>query len=375
MIKKPLSRLLPISVLLILPLPSILLAASIQLSWQPNTEPDLRGYHIYFGTQPRDYGPPIPVERTTSYTLAGLEKNTLYYFAVTAVDNNGNESGFSAEISKSINVTDTTAPDVAITSPADADLYATNNPMMGLAGSAADDGDLQQISWTSSSGAGGMATGTESWSVDAIDLMEGDNLLTVTATDSAGNSAQDTITVIYTPVGEPEGLTVVSVSASTHDGNVAENTLDNNLSTRWSADGDRPWIQYDLGGHYRIAEVAIAFYRGDARRADFEILVSDDASAWHSVFRGQSSGISLQPEKYPLTGARGRFVRIVGYGNTSNAWNSITEVEIFGAASTPPDIRASTVEIASPTTSRSHYAFQTRFQSAAERPRGLRDKI
>jgi hypothetical protein len=28
-------------------------------------------------------------------------------------------------------------------------------------------------------------------------------------------------------------------------------------------------------------------------------------------------------------------VRIVGHGNTSNAWNSITEVDIFGVASTP----------------------------------------
>src|SRR5690348_14520945 len=42
-------------------------------------------------------------------------------------------------------------------------------------------------------------------------------------------------------------LSVGAVSASTDDGNIPQNTLDNNLATRWSAQGDGQWIQYDLG--------------------------------------------------------------------------------------------------------------------------------
>src|SRR5438034_2721781 len=40
---------------------------------------------------------------------------------------------------------------------------------------------------------------------------------------------------------------VVSVVASANDGNIPQNTLDNNLATRWSANGDGQWIRYDFG--------------------------------------------------------------------------------------------------------------------------------
>jgi hypothetical protein len=33
---------------------------------------------------------------------------------------------------------------------------------------------------------------------------------------------------------------------------------------------------------------------------------------------------------FPLTNVVGRFLRIVGYGNSDNDWNSITEVDILG---------------------------------------------
>src|SRR6266545_1999185 len=56
-----------------------------------------------------------------------------------------------------------------------------------------------------------------------------------------------------------------AVTASADDGNVPANTVDNDLSTRWSANGDAQWIRYDLGARKRVTAVLIAFYRG--RRA------------------------------------------------------------------------------------------------------------
>jgi hypothetical protein len=38
----------------------------------------------------------------------------------------------------------------------------------------------------------------------------------------------------------------------------------------------------------------------------------------------------LQQESYSLANATGRYLQIVGYGNSSNGWNSLTEVDIFG---------------------------------------------
>ena len=86
--------------------PSFLYAASVQLSWQANPELDLQSYNVYYGTQTRSYGPPIPVENGNSFTLSGLDEGATYFFAVSAVDTSGNESGYSEEVTKSIPFTD-----------------------------------------------------------------------------------------------------------------------------------------------------------------------------------------------------------------------------------------------------------------------------
>ena len=67
---------------------------------------DLQSYNVYYGTQTRNYGPPIPVENDTSFTLSGLDEGATYFFAVSAVDTSGNESGYSEEVTKSIPFTD-----------------------------------------------------------------------------------------------------------------------------------------------------------------------------------------------------------------------------------------------------------------------------
>lgn len=69
------------------------------LSWNPNTEPDLAGYKVYYGTTSRSYTTSIDVGNQTTYTVTGLGFGT-YYFAVTAYDISGNESGYSNEASK-----------------------------------------------------------------------------------------------------------------------------------------------------------------------------------------------------------------------------------------------------------------------------------
>ena len=123
-------------------------------------------------------------------------------------------------------------------------------------------------------------------------------------------------------------LEVVAVSASANDGNVPENTLDENLSTRWSALGNGQWIEYDLGRPHTVGAVEIAFYRGDKRVTMFDIEISLDGSSWSQVFTGQSSGASKELENFSFTGLNARYVRVLGRGNSENDWNSLTEVEI-----------------------------------------------
>lgn len=83
--------------------PAMGFAGSAILRWKQNSDSDLAGYRIYFGTRSRSYGPYVPVgKEVTSYKLNGLSEGKTYYFALTAVDKSGNESGYSNEVSKVI---------------------------------------------------------------------------------------------------------------------------------------------------------------------------------------------------------------------------------------------------------------------------------
>ncbi|NLG84270.1 MAG: hypothetical protein GX493_06620, partial [Firmicutes bacterium] len=128
---------------------------------------------------------------------------------------------------------------------------------------------------------------------------------------------------------EPTPLPIVAVSASADDGNVPANAIDGDLDTRWSALGDGQWILFDLGARQAIGYLGIAFYKGDERAMRFEIEVSDDAQTWTRVFAGTSSGKTTDVEAFDLPDTNARYVRIMGHGNNKNAWNSLTEVQIY----------------------------------------------
>jgi len=102
--------------LLILSLPAAGYAMDVTLAWDANTEPDLGGYTIYYGTEsghPYDGGGALegdspvdilldqdedPDPSVVQFTLYDLPEGT-YFFAVTAFDTEGFESGYSNEAS------------------------------------------------------------------------------------------------------------------------------------------------------------------------------------------------------------------------------------------------------------------------------------
>jgi len=77
-------------------------AAHLDLAWDANTEPDLAGYRVYYGTASREYVDSADVGNTTTYLLDGLLEGVTYYIAVTAYVVYGNESDFSNEVSSDI---------------------------------------------------------------------------------------------------------------------------------------------------------------------------------------------------------------------------------------------------------------------------------
>jgi hypothetical protein len=85
-------------IVIIMLLPAIAFAATVQVTWNPNTEPDLAGYRLYVGEASGQYGEPVDVGNVTGHVMEITPQHgATYYFALTAYDTSGNESGYSAE--------------------------------------------------------------------------------------------------------------------------------------------------------------------------------------------------------------------------------------------------------------------------------------
>ncbi len=117
---------------------------------------------------------------------------------------------------------------------------------------------------------------------------------------------------------------LAAVNASTAGANPPVNTLDGDLETSWSGEGEQ-WISFDLGAARKLTGIGIAWRAGDKRRYRYSVAVSPDNSAWKSVYSGESTGRTNDIETALFPASVGRYVRIDGQGNNLNRWNNITE--------------------------------------------------
>ncbi|MEO8260454.1 MAG: fibronectin type III domain-containing protein, partial [Acidobacteriota bacterium] len=74
-------------------------ADTINLSWNPNTEADLAGYAVSYGTQPGVYVSSFDSGKNTSQAVSNLANGTRYYFVVKAYNTSGTYSLASVEVS------------------------------------------------------------------------------------------------------------------------------------------------------------------------------------------------------------------------------------------------------------------------------------
>ncbi|MBX5495398.1 MAG: matrixin family metalloprotease, partial [Bryobacteraceae bacterium] len=89
---------------------------------------------------------------------------------------------------------DTTAPTLIITSPG-ATNVATSAATISIRGLARDDTGVTEVSWSVSTGATGVAEGTDFWGPVEVPLVVGTNVITIRASDAAGNRAWRTLHV------------------------------------------------------------------------------------------------------------------------------------------------------------------------------------
>jgi hypothetical protein len=77
---------------------TVIESQQVTIMWNPNTEPDLDGYKIYYGDTSGSYPNVIDVGNTETYIVTGLLPGETYYFAATAYNTLGLESDLSDEL-------------------------------------------------------------------------------------------------------------------------------------------------------------------------------------------------------------------------------------------------------------------------------------
>ena len=109
-----------------------------------------------------------------------------------------------------------------------------------------------------------------------------------------------------------------------------ENSIDNDISTKWSNLGLGSWLQFDLGQEKQICDIGISWFKGDIRNIDFIISVSSDGDEFRQIFSSTNSYTTDSSiEVYDIPDTVGKYLRITVTGNSMNNWASINEIDIF----------------------------------------------
>ncbi len=138
------------------------------------------------------------------YILSSGEGNkTLYAFYKDASNN-------ISDVSSASIILDVSAPLVSIKNPTSLSRYTTAVNHVSISGVSSDTtSGIGSVTWNSNKGYHGTASGKDNWSISNINLSIGDNIITVTSVDSAGNSGTDTITITFSPDSTPAYKSIV----------------------------------------------------------------------------------------------------------------------------------------------------------------------
>lgn len=80
------------------PFSSAALVTQAELSWPPSPDGGPQWYNVYYGDGPRHYYQIVQAGIATNKIISGLTPGSEYFFAVTAVSDDGTESDYSEEL-------------------------------------------------------------------------------------------------------------------------------------------------------------------------------------------------------------------------------------------------------------------------------------
>ncbi|WP_447964924.1 FG-GAP-like repeat-containing protein [Nitrospira sp. Ecomares 2.1] len=195
-------------------------ASSIQLTWDPNSEPDLMGYYVYMGTSQGSYHTTKNAGLTPSHIFQNLPEGITYYFTVTAYDQSGNISEPSKEVAIALptqggNVPppDTTPPTIVLMSPQNS---ASLSGTVTVSATASDNIGVVGVQFKLNGNNLGPEDTTNpfssSWNTTAVS--NGSYTLSATARDAAGNTTTSVPVTVTVSKGTSPGLTISNLTVA-----------------------------------------------------------------------------------------------------------------------------------------------------------------
>lgn len=133
-------------------------------------------------------------------------------------------------------------------------------------------------------------------------------------------------------------------SVNSEGSHLAKHTIDGILNQEnpdnfWSAEGKGHWIKYQFDKIKTVTSLKVQWHAAKTQETWFAVYTSTDNKKWTKV---RSKGLShqktgtdadLEFKTYKIKPIKAKYLKIMCYGNTSEAWsgwNSICEVEIYG---------------------------------------------
>jgi thermitase len=190
---------------------------------------------------------------------------------------------------------DDVPPQITILTPTDDPTYETGQSEIVLSGTASDDLGVSEISWSTNQGWDGFAIGTTSWEVPTIPMYEGENIVTVTAHDSAGNTTSATLQVFKK--SETGDILTIQVSSGLDDVN------EDLRSGRQYTDRRRAYVgksyltgyrfaQFPVPSGATITDARLLQYAASGLKADITVVYRAEADDDSAPFSGNLNGLT-----------------------------------------------------------------------------------
>ena len=355
-------------------------AGTITLAWDPNPDPTVVGYRIYYGGASGVYTNMLNAGATTNLTVSNLVQGVTYYFAATDYDTNGIESVYSTEVSGTVNVPNqppTLNPITGITINENAGLQTVN--LSGITSGATN--EVQTLTVTATSTNPGLIptptvnytspNTTGSISFTPVPFGFGTASITVTVNDgqASNNIVSRSFTVTVNPVNqtptlnplanltiyENAGLQTVNLSGISSGATNENQTLTVTATSSNPALIPTPTVSYTSpNANGSISFAPVAFGSGSA---NITVTVNDGGTSNNVVSRSFTvtvNPVNQQPTLNSLPnvtineGAGQQTVNLSGI--SSGATNEVQTLTVTATSSNPTLIPNPTVTYTSPNT-------------------------